>query len=70
MFNFQLKFGNSEPMLTPCIGVCELDAKGFCTGCLRTGDEIGRWSTMTAAERQHVMDQVLPAREAASNARP
>jgi predicted Fe-S protein YdhL (DUF1289 family) len=28
-----------------------LDAKGFCVGCLRTGDEIARWMSMSAAEQ-------------------
>lgn len=51
-------------ILTPCIGVCTLAPDGHCDGCFRTGDEIARWSTMTDAERLHVMDDVLPAREA------
>ncbi len=52
-------------MLTPCIGVCMLDPSGLCDGCYRTGDEIARWSRMSDAERAHVMDVVLPEREAA-----
>ena len=64
MFNFTVKFGNSEPMLTPCTGVCELDSRGLCSGCLRTGDEIAGWSSMSDAERKRLMDQVLPQREA------
>jgi uncharacterized protein len=31
---------------SPCINVCSLDAAGYCAGCLRTLDEIARWSTM------------------------
>ncbi len=52
-------------MLSPCIGICTVDAAGVCEGCLRTLDEIARWSTMGDAERLRVMDDVLPAREAA-----
>lgn len=52
-------------VLSPCIGVCELDAEGTCTGCLRTVDEIAGWSTMGDDERLRLMTQVLPAREAA-----
>lgn len=52
-------------ILTPCIGVCVLDAEGYCEGCFRTGDEIGHWSTLGDAERRRLMDEVLPAREAA-----
>ncbi len=51
-------------VLSPCIGICALDAQGLCEGCHRTTAEIARWSQMSDAERQHVMDVVLPAREA------
>jgi len=36
---------------SPCINICSLDAQGFCVGCLRTGEEIGRWMLMSAAEQ-------------------
>jgi predicted Fe-S protein YdhL (DUF1289 family) len=48
--------------LTPCTGVCRLDAGGLCVGCLRTGDEIARWSTMDNAQKLWIMDEVLPHR--------
>ncbi|WP_233671447.1 DUF1289 domain-containing protein [Luteimonas cellulosilyticus] len=51
-------------VLTPCTGVCTLDADGFCHGCLRTGQEIGDWLQLGDAERARIMDVVLPAREA------
>ena len=51
-------------ILTPCIGICDLDGEGLCEGCHRTAAEIGAWSTMSDGERQHVMDVVLPSREA------
>lgn len=53
----------SIPILSPCIGTCRLTPGGICEGCLRTGDEITRWRDMTDAERLHLMDVVLPARE-------
>ncbi len=52
------------PMLSPCIGVCTLDAAGMCHGCFRTSGEIATWTTLSDAERVHAMDVVLPAREA------
>jgi predicted Fe-S protein YdhL (DUF1289 family) len=55
-----------DPILTPCIGICTLDDAGYCEGCRRTGDEIAAWSSMTAAEREHLMNDVLPRREAGS----
>ncbi|HXY75422.1 MAG TPA: DUF1289 domain-containing protein [Steroidobacteraceae bacterium] len=46
---------------SPCINVCSLDAEGFCIGCLRTGEEIGRWLSMSAAEQWQLL-AVLAAR--------
>lgn len=51
-------------ILTPCIGVCMLDAEGMCMGCHRSLDEIGRWLQMDDGERARLMEQVLPQREA------
>jgi predicted Fe-S protein YdhL (DUF1289 family) len=49
--------------LSPCTGVCRLDGRGLCIGCLRTGDEIARWSGLKDAERLRIMDELLPLRE-------
>lgn len=49
--------------LTPCIGICKLDDRGFCLGCLRTGDEIARWRGLPDSERRRMMRDVLPARK-------
>lgn len=47
---------------SPCVGLCKLDDRtGQCLGCARTGDEIGRWSGMSEAERDAVWE-LLPAR--------
>jgi uncharacterized protein len=53
-----------DPVQSPCIGVCELDAQGLCRGCFRTGAEIGGWLSYSDAERAQLMDVVLPQREA------
>jgi len=53
-----------QPVLSPCIGICQLGDDGLCVGCLRSGDEIGRWLRMSPAEREHLMCVVLPKREA------
>ncbi len=50
-------------ILTPCIGVCALDAYGYCEGCHRTGAEIAAWRGLSDAERRHLMFDVLPERE-------
>ncbi len=49
--------------LTPCIGICRLDGRGYCVGCRRTGEEIGRWRAMSDAERLYVMQVILPERK-------
>ena len=51
------------PPLTPCIGICRLDERGYCVGCWHTGEDIGRWRVMSDAERRYVMQVILPARE-------
>ncbi len=48
---------------SPCIGVCTLDARGCCIGCLRTLDEIAAWGSLDETERRRLMDEVLPLRE-------
>ncbi|KFN41661.1 hypothetical protein N787_05160 [Arenimonas metalli CF5-1] len=51
-------------VLSPCVGICSLDAQGLCEGCHRTSAEIARWSQMNDDERLQLMDVVLPRREA------
>ncbi|MEO8459615.1 MAG: DUF1289 domain-containing protein [Dokdonella sp.] len=51
------------PMLSPCIGICQLDDAGYCLGCLRSTREIAAWSTLTDEQRHYIMDVVLPRRE-------
>ena len=50
-------------VLSPCVGICSLDAGGLCEGCHRTMAEIARWSQMDDDERLRIMEVVLPARE-------
>lgn len=55
---------------SPCNGICTLDERtGWCLGCGRTGEEIGRWPTASAAERNAVGAQ-LPARLKSIGSRP
>ena len=59
-----MKIDFPVPVPSPCIGICHLGSDGLCDGCLRSGDEIARWIAMGDAERRHLMDVVLPQREA------
>ncbi len=41
---------------SPCVRICVLHSEtGLCTGCLRSRDEIARWSRMTPEERREIM---------------
>lgn len=47
---------------SPCIKICVIEPNSrLCTGCLRSIDEIGAWSKMTAEARSAVMAE-LPSR--------
>jgi len=47
---------------SPCVKICLMHPQeGLCTGCLRTLDEIARWSVMSATERRAIIE-ALPAR--------
>jgi uncharacterized protein len=48
---------------SPCINVCALDAQGFCVGCLRSGEEIGRWLSMSAAEQWQLLAELAERRK-------
>jgi predicted Fe-S protein YdhL (DUF1289 family) len=40
------------------MSVCALAADGFCSGCLRSLDEISRWAVMSADEQWQVMERL------------
>ena len=49
---------------SPCVKICVVHPEArICTGCLRSIDEITRWSKMSHEERREVMD-ALPERKA------
>ncbi len=55
----------SEAILSPCIGVCRIGPQGLCLGCARTLEEIAAWGSLSAAERERIMEELLPLRQAA-----
>ncbi|WP_371126280.1 DUF1289 domain-containing protein [Bosea sp. (in: a-proteobacteria)] len=41
---------------SPCVKLCQLDpTTRHCLGCGRSLDEIGRWSSLSEAERRAIM---------------
>lgn len=51
-------------VLSPCVGICSLDVNGLCQGCHRSSAEIAHWPQMNDDLRLHLMEVVLPQREA------
>ncbi|KHA51723.1 MAG: DUF1289 domain-containing protein [Sulfitobacter geojensis] len=44
---------------SPCIKICVVHPEArLCTGCLRSIDEIGRWSRMSSEERREIMAEL------------
>lgn len=56
----------AEPVASPCVRQCTLDAGDVCLGCFRTLTEITAWSALDSAGRR----QVLAAAEARRRERP
>ena len=45
------EISDSLPVLSPCVGVCYLDARQLCRGCHRHIDEIAEWARASSARR-------------------
>lgn len=44
---------------SPCIKLCQLDEAGqYCIGCLRTLDELRRWSKASDEEKQIIIERI------------
>ncbi len=39
----------------PCVGVCSVDDKGYCKGCMRKREERFNWLSFTPAEQLHII---------------
>ncbi|WP_341676876.1 DUF1289 domain-containing protein [Niveibacterium sp. SC-1] len=53
----------SEAPVSPCCGVCRLDAEGrLCLGCLRSLEEIAAWSSGDAVTRSEILANVAARR--------
>jgi len=47
---------NRDEVESPCVRVCVIHPEArICTGCLRSIDEITRWSKMSPEERREIM---------------
>jgi predicted Fe-S protein YdhL (DUF1289 family) len=45
-----------EVTSSPCVAICQIDSStGYCIGCGRTSQEIGRWIAFSEPERLALM---------------
>jgi predicted Fe-S protein YdhL (DUF1289 family) len=58
----QLPVREETTPVTPCVGICRMDADGLCIGCRRTLGEIAAWGTKSQDERRRWMREVQPLR--------
>ena len=46
-----------DKLESPCISVCRISREtGFCEGCFRTRDEIGKWRDLSFQQQKNLMD--------------
>ncbi|MDZ7278587.1 DUF1289 domain-containing protein [Pantoea eucrina] len=43
------------PVPSPCRGICQTDARGYCVGCLRSREERFNWMQFTDAQKREVL---------------
>jgi|LSQX01.1.fsa_nt_gb predicted Fe-S protein YdhL (DUF1289 family) len=55
----KLKYMNNQLEIfeipSPCIGVCEVNNKGFCKGCFRSRDERLHWLQLSSEQKREVI---------------
>ncbi|MEM8220530.1 DUF1289 domain-containing protein, partial [Morganella morganii] len=40
---------------SPCVGICQLNEKGYCRGCYRSRDERFQWLSLSNAQKENVI---------------
>jgi predicted Fe-S protein YdhL (DUF1289 family) len=59
---------DDDPVPSPCVSVCRLDATGqTCAGCGRTLEEIRRWTRMSPTEQRAVWHRLGQRPDAPAN---
>ncbi|WES66364.1 DUF1289 domain-containing protein [Superficieibacter sp. HKU1] len=43
------------PLQSPCRGICQVDERGFCRGCMRSREERFNWQQFSDAQKQQVL---------------
>ena len=60
----QLELFNVE---SPCIGVCQVNQRGYCVGCARSRQERFAWQTYSDAEKREVIRRVFSVCQASAS---
>ncbi|HCE3037133.1 TPA: DUF1289 domain-containing protein [Vibrio parahaemolyticus] len=42
---------------SPCVGICTVDEKGYCKGCMRKREERFNWLNLTNERKLQVIEQ-------------
>jgi predicted Fe-S protein YdhL (DUF1289 family) len=54
---------DASPVPSPCVSICQMDTRtGYCSGCLRTIDEIAGWSRYSDADKRTVLARIAERR--------
>ncbi|MCH9852776.1 MAG: DUF1289 domain-containing protein [Alphaproteobacteria bacterium] len=51
-------------IISPCVGVCQLDNHDYCIGCLRHRDEITLWISLDNEKRLVILQELKQRRRA------
>ena len=43
--------------LSPCISICKLNEKSFCTGCGRSMENIRLWSSLSEEDKVRISEE-------------
>jgi len=52
---------------SPCVGVCQSNAKGYCLGCMRTRDERQDWINLDNDNKQKVIKRCIQRKKRQKN---
>ena len=52
---------------SPCVGICQSNAKGFCLGCMRTRDERQNWTDFDNDNKQKVIKRCIQRKKRQQN---
>ncbi|MGF1723699.1 DUF1289 domain-containing protein [Photobacterium nomapromontoriensis] len=40
---------------SPCVGICQVNNRGYCKGCFRSREERFNWQQFSNAQKRHVI---------------